>query len=144
MAANTAPIFSIKGDVSRDNGTTLPLVILTATGDYTGASTNHELIYTASADGGFVERLRFKALGTNGATVARIYINNGSTNTTAANNVFIGEVSLPATTAINTAATTDIDYPLGFAIKGTFRIYVGLGTTVAAGWRVSAVAGQYV
>jgi hypothetical protein len=144
MAANTAPIFSIKGDVSRDDGTTMPTAVLTATGDYTGASANHELIYTAdSADGGWVDRLRFKALGTNIATVARIYVNNGSANTTAANNVFIGEVSLPATTASNTVATADIDYPLGFALKAGFRIYVGVATTVAAGWRVTCIGGQY-
>ncbi len=144
MAANTSPIFSIKGDISNDDGTTMPSAVTTATGDYTGASANHQLIFTAdAADGGYVERLRFKALGTNIATVARIYINNGSTPATAGNNVFIGEISLPATTATNTAATADIDYPLGFALKAGFRIYVGVATTVAAGWRVSAVAGQY-
>jgi hypothetical protein len=144
MAANTSPIFSIKGDISEDDGTTMPSAVLTATGDYTGASANHELIFTADAtDGGYVERLRFKALGTNVATVARIYINNGSANTTAGNNVFFGEISLPATTASNTVATADIDYPMGFALKAGFRIYVGVATTVASGWRVSAVAGQY-
>jgi hypothetical protein len=144
MAANTSPIFSIKGDCSNDDGTTLPTAVTTATGDYTGASANHQLIYTAdSVDGGWIDKLRFKALGTNVATVARIYINNGSANTTAGNNTFFGEISLPATTASNTIATADIDYPMGFALKAGFRIYVGVATTVAAGWRVTGIGGQY-
>lgn len=144
MAANTAPIYSIKGDQSVDDGTTMPTTVLTATGDYTGASANHVLVFTAdSTDGGFVDRLRFKALGTNVATVARIYINNGSANTTAGNNVLIDEVSLPATTATNTAATATIDVALGFALKAGFRIYVGVATTVAAGWKCTALGGQY-
>jgi len=77
------------------------------------------------------------------ASVARIYINNGSVNTTATNNQFYGEQSLPAVTAINTSATSDIDYPMGFAIDPGFRIYVGLGTTVAASWIVTGVGGRY-
>ena len=54
-----------------------------------------------------------------------------------------GEISLPATTAISTAATSDIDYPMNFALPPGYEVYVGLGTTVAAGWVVLAVAGDY-
>jgi hypothetical protein len=144
MAANTAPIYSIKGDNSIDDGNTLTSTLLTATGDYTGASANHVLVFTSdAADGGYIARLRFKALGTNVATCARVYINNGGANTTAANNILYGEVSLPAITATNTAATSDIDYPMAFALKAGFRIYVGLATTVASGWKVTPIGGQY-
>lgn len=144
MAANTAPIFSLLGDVSNNDGTTFGAAITTATGDYTGASANHVLVHTGDAtNGSYVRRLRFQAIGTNVATVARIYFNNGSANTTAANNVFYGQQSLPATTASNTAATVEIDYPMELALPPGFRIYVGVGTTVAAGWVVTAVAGQY-
>jgi len=59
------------------------------------------------------------------------------------NNYFIGEVSLPATTGIQTAATADIDYPLNFALPPGYRIIVGLGTTVAAGWQVTCIGGHY-
>jgi hypothetical protein len=118
--------------------------LLTATGDYNGTGGNNILIFTADAtNGGFVQRIRFKAIGTNTASVARIYINNGSTNGTATNNVFYGEVSLPGTTAINTAATVDVDYALNFALPAGYRIYAGLGTTVASGWVASVVAGAY-
>jgi hypothetical protein len=145
MAANTSPIYSITGDQSTNDGTTMPSTFTTQAADYTGATATHnKLVFTADAtNGGFIQRLRFKAIGTNTASVARIFINNGSANTTAANNAFYGEVSLPATTAIATAATIEIDYPMNFALKAGFTIYVGLGTTVAAGWVCTAIGGQY-
>lgn len=144
MPANADPIFSRRGQVAANGTTGMATSITTATGDYTGASANHVLVFTADAtNGSFVQRLRFKALGTNTASVARIYLNNGSANTTAANNSFYGELSLPATTAINTAATIDIDYPMNVALPAGFRIYVGVATTVAAGWVVTPVAGDY-
>jgi len=144
MAANTAPIYTLLGDVSNNDGTTFGAAITTATGDYTGASANHILVHTGDAtNGSYVRRLRFQAIGTNVATVARIYINNGSANTSAANNVIYGQQSLPATTASNTAATVEIDYPMELALPPGFRIYVGVATTVAAGWVCTAVAGQY-
>lgn len=144
MPANSEPIYSKQGDVSSNSTTGMATDITTATGDYTGASANHVLVYTAnSSNGGYVSRLRFQAKGTNVASVARIYVNNGSANTTAANNSFYGQVSLPATTASNTTATTEIDYPMNVALNPSFRIYVGVGTTVAAGWVCTPVAGQY-
>lgn len=143
MPANTAPIFSINGDVSNNSGTGMNALITAAANDYTGAGANNSLVFTAGTNGSWIERLRFKAGGTNTASVMRIFINNGSANTTAANNVFYGEISLPATTAIATAATVEIDYPMGFAIPASFRIYVGLATAVAAGWVCTPIAGEY-
>lgn len=144
MVANFNPIYTISGDVSKDGSTGMASTLTTATGDYTGISANHQLVFTAdSTNGSYVRRLRFQAIGTNTASVARIYINNGSTNTTATNNSFYGQVSLPATTAINTASTVEIDYPMDIALNPGFRIYVGLGTTVAAGWVCVAIGGKY-
>jgi len=144
MAANTFPIFSKLGDVSNNNGTGMNQAITAAAADYTGASANNSLVFTADAtNGSFIQRLRFKAAGTNVAAVMRIYFNNGSANTTAANNVFFGEVSLPATTAITTAATVEIDYPINVALPPGFRIYCGLGAAVAAGWVVCPIGGEY-
>lgn len=143
MPANFNPIFTLKPNVSVDNGTTFSLALTTAVGDYTGVSANYRLIHTAGADGSYIKRLRFKAVGTNIASVARIFLNNGLTNATAANNKFYGELSLPAVTGINTAATVDLDYPMEFQLDPTFRIYVGLGTTVASGWDCVAIAAQY-
>ena len=256
MAGNQAPIYSRVGDIQGS------VILTTAANDYTGNNINNTIVYQADpTNGGFIQRLRFKALGTNVATVARIYINEGypalanttatpgtpsatvnntagsgslqvgsyyavvqsidqygipsnfsaestvattTSNTanivfswtgvqgantyrlfvgptaggeviyfqTAANtpnytvtsvspnlvtnlpsqgqpkdfvgvNYFYGEVSLPATAATATAATTDIDYPMNIALPPSYHILVGLGTTVAAGWTVTSIAGKY-
>jgi hypothetical protein len=243
---NNAPIYSRQADVDGSS------VFTTAAADYTGQGANNSIIFKAdTTNGGFVQRLRFKALGTNVATVARIYINNGflrsatslaavvgtptgtpsttggtlqagnyfakiyavdqwggttaastesaavavtgttgsiawawaavtgavsyiitvgpvtgqqitqftsTTNSysqtipgspgfegdfTANNNYFYGEVTLPATTAIATASTVDIDYPMNFPLMPGQNIVVGLGTTVAAGWVITTIAGSY-
>lgn len=142
--ANKIPIYSIAGDLSSDSSTAMAPTFTTAAADYDGTTATHnKLVFTAGANGSFVQRLRFKAKGTNTASVARVFINNGSANTTASNNSFYGEISLPATTAIATAATVEIDYPLNFALPPNWRIYVGIGTTVSAGWVCTPVAGEY-
>lgn len=249
MAANGVPMFSRLGD---PEGSAL---LTTAAADYTGVSPNNTVLYAADpTNGSYIQRIRFKAIGTNVASVARIYINNGdspkaptisavagtptgtpsgaggtlvtasyyakvyavdqygsctaaSTETAAVavtgptgsiawawaavtgaamyfisvgtatgaqqtlftsttnslsqtaatavanvvlfegdiltNNYFYGEVSLPATTAIATAATVDIDYPMNIALAPGQCIVVGLGTTVAAGWVATAITGVY-
>ena len=141
---NTDPIYSKSGSVSNNATTGMNQLITAAANDYTGAGANNSLVFTADAtNGSYVQRLRFKAGGTNTASVARIFINNGSANTTAANNTFYGEIALPGTTAIATTSTVDIDYPMNFALPAGFRIYVGLGTAVSAGWVVTPIAGNY-
>lgn len=142
MAA--APIFSANGQVANNNATGMNQPITAAANDFTGAGANNSLVFTADVNGSFLQRLRFKAAGTNVATVARIFVNNGSTPTTAANNTLIGDISLPATTASAVASTgPDIDYPLNIALPPNFRVYVGLGTAVAGGWFVTPIAGDF-
>lgn len=144
MPGNIDPIYSRIGDVSRDASTGMNALVTAAANDYTGAGANNSLVFTADAtNGSFVQRLRFKAGGSNVASVARIFLNNGSANTSASNNVFYGEISLPATTAIATAATVEIDYPMNIALPAGFRIYFGLGTAVSAGWVCTPIAGKY-
>ena len=144
MPANLDPIYSRVGDVSNNSGTGMNQLVTAAANDYTGAGANNSLVFTADAtNGGYVQRLRFKAGGSNVASVARVFINNGGAPGTAANNAFYGEVSLPGTTITATAATIDVDYPMNIALPPGFRIYFGLGTTVAAGWICIAVGGKY-
>lgn len=140
MAGNASPIFSRVGEIEWGAAT----LATVSAADYTGVGAHNQLCFTADAtNGGYVQRLRFKAIGTNVAAVARVYINNGSTNGTATNNTLYGELSLPATTAATTSATVDVDYPLNFALPPGYRIYVGLGATVAAGWIVTTIGGAY-
>ena len=145
MAANTQPIFVRIPDNSTNNATALAATITAAANDFTGSGANNVLVFTAdTSNGSFIQRLRIKGLGTNVATVLRIFLNNGSTNATATNNVFIGEIPLAASTASATTLTSlDIDYMLNMPMSPGFRIYVGLATAVAAGIHVVAVAGDY-
>ena len=143
MPANTAPIYTLTPDVANNGTTGMNAAITAAAADYNGAGAANVLVHTAGSNGSYVRRLRFKSVGTNVATVARIHLNNGSANTSAANNSFFGELGLPATAASASSPTVDIDYSLEFALPAGFRIYVGLGTAVAAGWVVTCLAGKY-
>ena len=143
---NVQAIWIAKGDLSKDGTTGMNQAITAAAADYTGVSANNSLVFTAGADGARMERLKFTAAGTNVQSVARIYINNGAANTTATNNTLIGEMSLPATTATNTAAVVSPEFVMpggALALPGGFRIYVGLATAVAAGWVATPICGQY-
>lgn len=140
MAGNASPIYSRVGAISL--GSAITAVVT----DYTGIGANYQVAFTADAtNGGFIQRIRFKAAGTNAVSVARIFLNNGSANTTASNNTFYGEISLPATTASTTAATVDVDYPMGIALPPGYRIVIGISatTTLASGWVPTVIAGAY-
>ena len=75
MSANASPMFTRVGSVQ--GGVTLT----TAAADYTGQGILNSLIFQADPNNGsFLQKLRFKALGTNVASVARIYLNQGTLN----------------------------------------------------------------
>lgn len=144
MPGNVDPIFSRRGQVAKDGTTGMNALVTAAAADYTGVSANYVLVFTAdSTNGSFVQRIRCKAGGTNVAAVARVFLNNGSTPGTSTNNSFYGEIALPATTASTTAATVEVDYPMNIALPPSFRLYVGLGAAVAAGWVFTAIGGDY-
>ena len=95
--------------------------------------------YTAGSNGSLVGGVRFRAKGTNTASVARIFVNNGSDPTNAANNTLFDEVTLPATTLSEVAATAPVEWapPQRFVLPSGYRITVTIGTTVAAGYAVT-------
>ena len=149
MGKNVNPRYTNVGDPT-SNATlttsgTFGLVMTTAAADFTGISANYQLCFTAnSTNGSRIIGVHLEPIGTNVASVARIYVNNGATNGTAANNQLIGQVSLPTTTTSNTAAFGSSDfYFAGGALDlpASYRVYVGLGTTVAAGWVASPILG---
>lgn len=86
---------------------------------------------------------RYFTSATNSYSQTSMYINGTYDDPTVGNNKFYGEISLPATTASATAATVDIDYPMNFALPPGWEVYVGLGTTVVAGWMVTPIGGDY-
>ncbi|MDB5167084.1 MAG: hypothetical protein JWN26_229 [Candidatus Saccharibacteria bacterium] len=137
MTANTAPRYTVVGDNASNAATGMAPTLTTAAADFTGISTNNQLVFTAGTNGSRLIGIHFEAIGTNAASVARVYINNGSANTTAANNSLIGQLTLPATTtsAVAAVGSADFYFPNGaLDLDISYRIYVGLGTTVAAGW----------
>lgn len=139
MAANTAPIYSRLGSVQ------WAAKLTSAAADTDGTGANNALVFTADAtNGGMGVRIRCKAAGTNVASVLRVFINNGSTNGTATNNWYYDDIALPATTlsAVGQTGPT-LDFALGFPFEAGQRVYVGLGTAVAAGWHVGTIGGKY-
>ncbi len=142
MPANTAPIFTKIGDVQWISGITTA----NTTTDLTSGTSY--LAFTADAtNGGYVQKIRFRAVTGTGnnniATVARIWINNGSTTGTATNNILFDEISLAATTGSATAALSVYELPLNIALPAGYKIYITLGTTVAAGYNATVVGGKY-
>ena len=123
---------------------------MTSTAAFDGtdaAGTALGLIFTAGADGSvtpdfaticYAGTTGAAASGTSAATVVRFFLNNGSTNTTATNNTFIGEISVPAQLYSSSAEMPRFKFPLGLKLPATWRIYAGL--TVATGGTNCALA----
>jgi hypothetical protein len=139
MPANTAPIFTLTPRVSW--GST---AVLTANTNKDGTGSNQISAFTAGSNGSFVQRLRLKAAGsTTSATVIRIFVNNGGSIGTAANNILFDEISVPIITLTDAAATAVYEVPLNFALPANYVIFVTTGTTITAGLYVSVVGGDY-
>jgi hypothetical protein len=160
MAVTTTPIFTQTPNVGALNAIISTAMTSTSTYDGTNATgTAMALCYTAGSNGSRVDQVVCKFASTNGAaasgtsnaTVVRFWLNNGSANTSASNNIFFGEVAMPATavTAAGTTANTvySLALPLGgLNLPASYRIYAGL--TVAAGGTniaiaINAVGGDY-
>lgn len=137
MPQNTQPIFTLNPEVMW--GTTALTTANTAK-DGTGTVLT---VFTAGANGSYVQRIRFRPAGTNVQTVARVFINNGSTNATAANNILWDEITIAATTLSETVAQSTFEIPLNYALPAGYVLNVTIGTTIAAGLYVSVIGGDY-
>ncbi|MBI1213970.1 MAG: hypothetical protein GC190_21115 [Alphaproteobacteria bacterium] len=138
MPANIDPIYTRVGDIQW-SGT---ITAANTSKDLSSGTVN--LLFTADAtNGGYVRSIFAKPLGTNVASVARFFLNNGSATTTAANNTMFKEFSLPAITLTETAAQLDIEVPLNIALPAGYCLYVLLGTAVSAGWTFGVIGGKY-
>ena len=148
MPANTTPIFPLTPDIQWNTA-----AISSANGLLDGTGTSSE-IFIAGANGTRIDQIVVQPLGTNIATVLRFFINNGSTSSVAANNALAHEVALPANTISQTTASFNFDIvlnkdggattlppiqylPAGYTIRGS------VGTTIAAGLKVTIYGGDY-
>lgn len=138
MAANVAPIFPRTPQVEWSSTVT----DANTTTDLTGG-TIYQVFAADATEGSRVDFLQIMPLGTNVATVMRVWINNGSATGTAANNVMHKNITLPATTVSQVAQLTEQLVNLDLSLPPSYKLYVTLGTAVAAGFAVSAVGGKY-
>lgn len=122
---------------------------MTATKAYDGteeAGTPMAHVFTAGANGSRVEKLILKIGSTAGgtpasnttATMVRVWLNNGSANTTATNNSLIAERAIAVYGASATAESPAYEIPLNITIPAGYKIFAGL--TVAIGATAAAVA----
>lgn len=135
---NVQPIFT--GQPQIEWGAT---AIATANTAKDGTGTVLTAFTSAATDGSYIQKVRFRPAGTNIATVARIFINNGSANSTAGNNILYDEITLAATTVSETSQLQTYEVPMNIALPAGYKINVTIGTTVAAGYYVSGVGGKY-
>jgi len=108
--------------------------------DGTGA-TGRLLLFTAGANGSILPSIRFMHKGTNVATVMRVFRNNGSDPEVTTNNTLIGEKAIAANTLSQTAESTVYELTLNVKLAASERIYVTMGTAVAAGIHCSPMNG---
>jgi hypothetical protein len=130
MAANTTPIFANQPAVSWVN-------LIAATTSNIDLTTGYGLAFTADAtDGSFISKLIIQPMGTSAtaatfpAGVLKIFINNGSTVSTQANNTLIRETILPVfTNGLDCDSTTLIvpsyEVILNYQLPAGYRVYVG-------------------
>lgn len=148
MPANTVPIYSLTGKIQWSG------LLKTANTAKDGTGTV-ETIFTAGANGSRVERIRVRAVGTNTQTVLRIFINNGSDPTVAANNVLYAEKTISGTSISETTAQTLQELPdtalatptdttaFPIVLPAGYRLLATIGTTIAAGIRICAIGSDY-
>ena len=135
MPANTSPIFPLTPNVAWATVTTA-----NTAKDGTGTVAT---VFTAGANGARVDYLKVRALGTNVATVIRVFVNNGGSNAVAANNSLILDQTIAATTNSETAQLVDNLIQLDLSLPANYKINVTIGTTVAAGLQFTAMGGDY-
>jgi hypothetical protein len=114
------------------------------------------LVFLADAtEGGFIQKIIFKAVATTAATVIRVWYCSGTgtfsanTTNTAATTSMIAELTTAAWTASNTLASPQYEVPLNIAlpvISGGAKILVSFGTSTGGagnGFTTLAIGGKY-
>jgi hypothetical protein len=135
-AANTNPIFPLAPNMG--------FATMTAANVATDGTGTVNLLITAGANASRVDRILLLPLGTNVASKAYLFLNNGGAQGTATNNALVRDIPLPITTASNTLLIgSPIEIILAMPLKSTWTLNATIATGVAAGWKVTAVAGDY-
>jgi hypothetical protein len=150
MPANTNPIFTLTPNVGR---VTITQAAANVKSDGVGTvGTDNFLVFTAGANGSFVERVRFMSVASAAATAGvattlRVFLSTVNTGgTTAADTFLIGEISVPAiTSSHSTNATAPYELALNIAIPTGMYILVSqhVAQTANQNWIAVAIGGDY-
>lgn len=151
MAANFNPIFTLSPNV----GSGIWTASLTANvkSDGTGTiATDMVVVFTAGANGSFVQKLRATPNGSTAATattatVLRVYRSTQTSGaTTNANTWRLDEIACPAqTTDQTTIATNYLEIPLGFGMNANETMLISMHHAAAANtnWQFNVIGGNY-
>lgn len=153
---NNDPIYSRSGDIQSSafgDGSAGAVIGPTANTALDGTGTAiYPVFQSDTTNGGYVQRIRFKAVGSPALTVARVFICNvtgaftPNTSNTAATTVLYDEITLQAVTGATQAATPTYELPLNFALPAGFRILVAFGASTGAagtGYVATVIGGKY-
>ena len=128
MPANTNPIFPLTPVCGC-------ATLTTAATEKDGSTATSLLV--AGENGTRLERIVAKPIGTNVATVLRLFIVGTGYN------VIIAEQSIAESTASEVAALAEYIIALDYTLPYGATLKAALGTTVAAGIQVAAFGGDY-
>jgi len=145
MPANTAPIYSIVGAVDSVASNNSGLVVgPTANSGLDGTGTLYKA-FTAGTNGSYVQKVRFRPVGSPAATVCRVFISS-STTTSATATWLYDEITLPAVSLSQTSATSVFELPINVALDPSYLLYVTFGTSTGSsgtGYSIVTIAGDY-
>ena len=141
---NTSPIFSIVGDTQWST-------LMTANNATHVSGSTSYMVFSAGTNGSFVQKIRFRhfaivvSTSNTNATVARVWINNGDDITVPSNSTLFDEITIAAFTYSASAALTNYEIPLNFALPPNYRLYVTLGVAPIANTAIQAtvIGGDY-
>lgn len=146
MPANTSPIYSITGDVQSVASANSGLVVGPTANTALDGSGTLVRLFTAGANGSYVQKIRFRPVGSPAATVCRVFISQSLT-TSATNTWLYDEITLPAVTLSQTAASSVFELPLNIALPASpYSLWVTFGTSTGSagtGYSVVCIAGDY-
>jgi hypothetical protein len=136
MAQNTTPIFGLT-----------PHTAGITTG--TAANTNKDgtgtvaTVFTAGVNGSKIDRVFLQHMGSNTATVVRFFVNNGSSQSVAANNYLIHEEALASWSNSETTASTSTIWPANLILPAGYKLNVTIGTAIASGIMCTGEGSDY-
>ena len=91
----------------------------------------------------YVERVVFQPLGSNSATVVRVFVNNGKDHTNGSNNALRAEATAAGTTASQTAGLASVPVTTDLYLEPGQRLLVTIGTAPTDGFDVTADVGDH-